>query len=238
MTDNLPKPKLETGAKLAAIIPRDIDQVYRLADGMIKAQLVPDTYKGDRNKVAMAIMKGLEVGLKPISAINWIYIIKQTPTIWGDGAVSLVQSSGNLEYMKDRFEGNIEDETLTCIIEIKRKDMAPITREFSMQDAKRARLLNNPKKPTWTLFLKRMLFNRARAFAIRDLFADCLCGLAIKEELEHLEEKEPVDTNFLDEGIIDVTPKEIEDVELSETENKDQSKDTDTSKLEDGKLFD
>jgi len=141
--------------------------------------------------------------------------------------------------MKDRFEGSIEDETLTCIIDIKRKGMEPITREFSMQDAKRARLLNNPKKPTWTLFLKRMLFNRARAFAIRDLFADCLCGLAIKEELEHLEEKEPVDTNFLDEGIIDVTPKENEDVKLSENnETEDQSEDTDTSKLEDGQLFD
>jgi hypothetical protein len=47
--------------------------------------------------------------------------------------------------------------------------------------------MNQYKKP-WLMFPKRMLFNRARAFALRDGFADGLQGLSIAEEvLDHIE---------------------------------------------------
>ena len=47
-----------------------------------------------------------------------------------------------------------------------------------------------------------MLMARARAYALRDGFADCLMGLAIREEIEDLPAEAPgkTDTSFLDDA--------------------------------------
>jgi hypothetical protein len=55
-----------------------------------------------------------------------------------------------------------------------------------VRDARRAKLWNNPKKLPWVEHPKRMLKWRARAFAMRDGFADCLMGLSIREEVEDM----------------------------------------------------
>jgi hypothetical protein len=51
-------------------------------------------------KVMVAILHGLEVGLTPMNALQSIAVINGRPTIWGDGAVGLIRASGLLEYMK------------------------------------------------------------------------------------------------------------------------------------------
>jgi hypothetical protein len=45
--------------------------------------------------------------------------------------------------------------------------------------------MNSNKKP-WIMYPDRMLFNRARAFALRDGFADALMGLGIYEEVRDM----------------------------------------------------
>jgi hypothetical protein len=65
-------------------------------------------------------------------------------------------------------------------------------------------LWTNPKKKPWFEHPKRMLQWRARAYAMRDGFADCLMGLAVREEIEDLT-PEPVvtDTSFLDDAVLE-----------------------------------
>ena len=55
-------------------------------------------------------------------------------------------------------------------------------RRFSVQDARRAGLWGRPGP--WSQYPQRMLQMRARAFALRDAFADVLGGLYLREELE------------------------------------------------------
>jgi hypothetical protein len=59
----------------------------------------------------------------------------------------------------------------------------------------------NVKKQPWILYPDRMLFNRARAFPLRDGFADALMGLSIAEEvmdaMPSVEEERRIETKRL-----------------------------------------
>jgi hypothetical protein len=129
----------------------------------------------------VAIMHGLEVGLTPMAALQRIAVVNGRPTIWGDGAMGLVRGSGACEYIRETIAGDGESMVATC--QAKRKgEVEPIVGLFSVADAKKAGLWN--KQGPWTQFPKRMLQMRARAFCLRDGFADVLGGLYLREEIE------------------------------------------------------
>lgn len=209
-THRLPKPQLEAGAKVAPIIPRTIDEVARVAQAVIVAGLAPNSYEGGSekeraSKIIIGIMKGAEVGFPPITALSTIAIIQGRPCIWGDGAVALIQASGMVEKVMQIYEGQETPDGLpddyTAVYSIYRKGQeTPYVGRFSVKDAKRARLWGNPKKAPWMDYPKRMLMMRARAFALRDGFADRLMGLSIAEEAQDITPPaEAVNTSFLDD---------------------------------------
>lgn len=178
----------------------------------------------DPQKVLIGILKALEVGYPPITGLSVIAIINNRPCIWGDGAIGLVQSRGLVDKVETFFEGTPErvvlptsgpgvevDHTptladftdqLSCVYRIWRRGQPiPYEGRFSVRDAKRAHLWGNPKKVPWMLYPRRMLFNRARAFALRDGFADALAGLGIREEVEDMLPEPPAtDASFLDDA--------------------------------------
>ena len=205
------KAELVAGARVSPIIPRTIDEVARVANAVIVAGLAPNSYEGrdDKertSKIIIGIMKGAEVGFPPITALSTIAIINGRPCIWGDGAVALIQSSGQVEKVEQFYEGQEEPDGLpdnyTAVYSIYRKGQeTPYVGRFSVGDAKRARLWANPRKAPWMDYPKRMLMMRARAFALRDGFADRLMGLSIAEEAQDIQPvAEPISTSFLDDA--------------------------------------
>jgi hypothetical protein len=123
--------------------------------------------------------------------------------MYGDAMISLVLASGQLEEMDEYFEdaqGNrIEERDLPTKIEdwddgisavcmIKRKCMSVSYGRFSVADAKQAGLWNkrgrNGQSTPWVTHPKRMMKYKARAFGVRDRFADYLGGLHMYEELQ------------------------------------------------------
>jgi hypothetical protein len=64
----------------------------------------------------------------------------------------------------------------------------PFVGEYTVGRARRAGLWGNTKKTPWITDPVSMLFNRARAFAIREGFADKLFGMGIIEEQRDFEE--------------------------------------------------
>jgi hypothetical protein len=174
------QPRMMTGGKIAAIIPQSMEDAYRLAKAVCMAGMNP---KGmdTPEKCMIAIMRGLEVGLTPFQALDKIAIVNGRPTIFGDGAMALVRGSGLCEGIRETIEGEGEKAVAKCVA--KRKGEAePIVGVFSVDDAKKAGLWG--KAGPWQQFPKRMLQMRARAFALRDGFADVLGGLYLKEEIE------------------------------------------------------
>jgi hypothetical protein len=175
-TDQQAKVPVVSGKKLAAMIPTDVDQAYRLSRAIAQSGMAPKAYGTDPNKILVGILAGMEVGLAPFAALQSIAVIGNNPAIWGDGALALVQASGLLVDMEETCDGN------KAVCRVNRKDRATaIVREFSMDDAKKAGLAG--KSGPWSQYPRRMLQMRARAFALRDGFADVLKGLGIAEEV-------------------------------------------------------
>ncbi|CAB4180372.1 hypothetical protein UFOVP1040_46 [uncultured Caudovirales phage] len=185
------KTPIQAGAQVQAIIPRDIDQVYRLASWIAQAGWAPKSYLLDPKnpsqgfavtKISLGIMQGAEVGLSPIAALQSIAVINGMPSIYGDGAVALVQSSGLLEDWK---ETELKDSTSKVVgwkVEVKRRGQ-PTWRsaQFTMEDAKAAKLTE--KVGPWKEYPIRQCLWRARAWAFRAGFADVLRGLHFAEEV-------------------------------------------------------
>ncbi len=214
-------PALVAGGSIRAIVPQNIEELYRMAKGIVVAGIVPDSYKGrtteeTTSKVAIGLQKSLEVGLPPLTGLGNIMIVNGKPSIWGDAAVALIQSKGVVDYIEQKYEGSFEEGTLTAIYKIKRKGQEePYVCTFSLDDARRAKLLTKPGP--WIMYPKRMLMNRARAWALRDGFADCLSGLAIAEEIKdiHVKNKE-VDKSFLDDTVESLVVDERGDIIIEE----------------------
>lgn len=191
-----PKAPLTAGARPKPIVPTDMDQVWRFAQIVAKSGIAPKDMQKPET-ITVAIMHGLEVGLTPLMALQRIAVINGRPSIWGDAAIGLVRASGLCEYVQEMVIGDGDNMVATC--RAKRKgEKDPIERTFSVADAKKASLWG--KTGPWQQYPKRMLQMRARAFTLRDLFADVLGGLYIAEELEGLEDDRPMK---------DVTPRPV-----------------------------
>lgn len=175
-------PSLVSGGAVRAIVPQDFDGAWRIANAVVKAGMAP---KGldTPEKSMVAILHGMEVGMTPMASLQSIAVVNGRPTIWGDGAIGLVRGSGKCEWIKERIDG--EGDNMVAICEVKRKgEEAPIRAVFSVADAKKAGLWG--KQGPWQQYPKRMLTMRARAFALRDAFADVLRGLGIAEEVQDI----------------------------------------------------
>ena len=198
------KAELVTGHQVSPIIPRTIDEVARIARAVIIAKLAPDSYTKNctedeaASKIMIGIMKGAEIGLAPLTAIANIAIINGRPCLWGDGAVGLIQASGKVESWEEIYDGEPDTDGYTAICTIWRKGQsAPYVGRFSLGDAKRAKLLS---KGPWIEYRGRMQMWRARSYAMRTGFADCLSGLSIAEEVQDLPPPPaPVNTSFLND---------------------------------------
>lgn len=212
-----PKPSTElvavppkAGGMVKAIVPQNMEELKYVANLVIGGGIAPDSYGGSAQKIALGIMKAAEVGLPPLTGLQWIAIINGRPTIYGDGTIALVQSRGVLEKMEVEEIGDPPGETdepntfadnYGIRVSLWRKGQgAAYVGQFTVGDAKRAKLWGNPKRQPWMLYPKRMLKWRALGFAIRDGFADCLAGMMIAEEVEDIPAPaETPSTDFLED---------------------------------------
>jgi len=164
------------------------DDAFRFAKMVAASEFAPKDFKGKPESCLLAIQHGSEVGLSPMQSLQSIAVINGRPTIWGDAALALVQSSPVCEYVREYTEG--EGDNLTAVCEAKRRGYpAPTVVRFSVADAKKAGLWG--KSGPWSAYSTRMLQVRARGFALRNAFADALRGLITAEEAQDYPATEP-----------------------------------------------
>ncbi|TVR06673.1 MAG: hypothetical protein EA385_15255 [Salinarimonadaceae bacterium] len=174
---------VEAGFTPQALVPNSLAGVWKMSQIIAESGVAPKDMDTPQ-KISVAIMHGLELGMTPMTALQSIAVVNGRPTVWGDGAIGLIRGSGKMEWIKERIEGAGDE--MNAICEIKRKGEAtPSIGQFSVHDAKTAALWT--KAGPWKQYPKRMLQMRARAFALRDGFADVLRGLSIREEMDDVE---------------------------------------------------
>ncbi len=156
-------------------------EAEKISHMIAKSSLCPPAFKNKPEDVFICLQMGHEVGLSPMQAIQNIAVINSRPCLYGDGALAVAMSSKNYVAHREWFEGSIEEGNLTAYCGITRKNSEEYIKSFSMDDAKKASLWQ--KAGVWQQYASRMLQMRARAFAIRDKFADSLRGISIAEEV-------------------------------------------------------
>jgi hypothetical protein len=179
---------LRTGGVIAGIVPQTIEEVFRLATAIAKSGMAPRDM-GSPEKLTVAILHGLEIGIPPMMAINKIAVVNGRPTLWGDAVPALLLSKG----FRIREEMETGPSGRTAICSVIRPNGERIERTFSEADAKTAGLWG--KQGPWKQYPDRMLQMRARGLAARDGAADVLSGIYLAEEAQDI--SEPVQSSDL-----------------------------------------
>lgn len=162
----------------SGLVLNSFADMWSLAQCIHKAGMAPKSMNKPE-QVLVALQWGAELGVGPMQALTNIAVINGRPAVWGDLVVALVRRSGKCTSITETVTGEGEAMVATC--EAKRAGGEVCKRTFSYKEAKAAGLLS---KDTYKSYLRRMLQLRARAFCLRDLFADMLVGLPIAEELQ------------------------------------------------------
>jgi hypothetical protein len=197
----LPAP-LVAQSEVMAIMPRSIEEAQRYANGLCLSGIVPDAFRegGKRDGlpnaplVMMGILKSMEIGVPPQTGLAGLLPLNGRFAVWGDLAAALAHRTGQvakqqaIEIGAGTFDpgapvGEWPDAYGIRVLYWRKDQDDPYVGEFTVRDAKRAGLWNNARKEPWIKYPKRMLYNRARAFALRDGFADGLHGLTIADEV-------------------------------------------------------
>jgi hypothetical protein len=200
------KPRLPVGmgGTVMAVVPRSIEEIWRVSKMVVVGGLAPQSLVGYGDKaktgddavsaVSIAIMFGAELGLPPMAALRSMAVINGRPALYGDGLVSVVRRSGRAEYIRMGFDASKN----AGYCEARRIDTGEELRvEFSEADARQAGLWSDQAKvkrngrngsyetdndSSWYRHPKRMMQWRATGFCLRNLFADVLAGVLTDDE--------------------------------------------------------
>jgi hypothetical protein len=218
--------EVRAGAPVAALVPRTIEEAWRLAVAISRSGLAPKDAKRPE-QVLVAIMAGAELGMPPFQAVQSIAVINGRPTLYGDGLLGVVQARG--VRLKEWFEGEGDDLTASCTVTRPEADEEPVTRSFSVANAKTAGLWmrkgRDGQDTPWVTYPRRMLQMRARSWGIRDSCSDLIRGIVVREEALDAEftevtpsEEAPSVSAFLDADIAADDGSKIEVADAPEPE--------------------
>lgn len=183
-----PKPAVMLNKRGLTI--RSVEELYRFANMACRSGAAPQVGKKPNRRplnveeVCMVVAFGLELGLGVMQSLYGVILSGRGGfSLYGDTARALVEASPDCEWVQDNLHELKADGSVDAVVSIQRRGRPrPVTRIFSMADAKAARLWG--QQGPWTSYPARMLYYRALGFALRDAFPDVLKGLKTYEEIQ------------------------------------------------------
>ena len=183
----------------SVLSPRNSTQLLEYSKLMAASNMVPDGFKGDAAKIAVAIQMGAELGMTPVQALTCIAVINGMPAMYGDGLNAVMRASGELDlsFGAGGIDERPPDEAWQqkegyCAIKLKGWEK-PIIRRFSYEDAERAGLIKRAQGGAnakgvgpWISYPGRQMMFRARNWCFRDGAAHILKGLQQGEVLDEM----------------------------------------------------
>jgi hypothetical protein len=197
---NEPEPKQEAPSPLKDLLAKPsqikmgtkgfeaetLDDCQRLAKVYLAGGAVPkNTLTGCVDKteqlarVVCIIEAGKNVGLGARESLTGIAYIQGRLCLWGDATIAIVQARRDCLGIETSWHG--EGDSRVCKVIARRANRPDVTYTFGVTDSRKAGLWG--KAGPWSQYPDRMLQQRARAFALRDQFADALMGFAVAEEV-------------------------------------------------------
>lgn len=186
---------------LVSYQPNSFGELETFCKRICGTGMVPQAYRNKPDDAAVAVMFGNEIGLPPMTSLQFVAVINGRPGIYGDAMPGLAMNKGLIADMQERFEGEpfLDDYAAACTVT--RPNGTMVTQRFSVADAKKANLW--AKAGPWTQYPRRMLQWRARSWAIRDAAPNLLFGMSAEElqDIEVSEQRGP-------DTARDITPKD------------------------------
>ena len=192
-----------------AIMPATFDGMMKQADVLAKSGLLPQTVR--TGAAAAAIMlAGRELGIPPMQSFRTIYVVKGNVSLSAQLMAALVLRAGHSYEL-------LENSNTRCAIKFTRRGGATYTHEFTLDDAKRAGLVNGDN---WQRYPKAMLWSRCMSAGIRAYMPDVIMGMYTPEELAGGEGVVVDDTGeVIDVVAKDVTPEPVAKAEAPKVDN-------------------
>lgn len=182
------------------IIAQDDDT---FAHKIAKSSMCPPAFKNKPSEIAIAVGWGKQIGLNPFQSLQNIAVVNGRPSLYGDSLLAVIQQHPEYAGHDITIEGEGDKLRASCTMRRQTKHgPMSVTETFSIGDAQRAGLWG--KSGPWKQYPKRMLKARARAFAIREAFADALNGFSLQEEAADIPSQAP-------RSMQDVTPPNMSD---------------------------
>ncbi len=153
-----------------------MEQAFIFARAVVESGLAPKDFKTPQ-AVLIAVQMGAEIGLAPMAALQSIAVINGKPGVYGDAGKALLRANG-FEIEELDIQEIQKGGFARCTVSHPRQK--PVTRTFSVEDAKRAGLWS--KAGPWTQYPYRQMAWRSFWFAARDAAPDVLRGMAGVEE--------------------------------------------------------
>ena len=186
------EPKAIAISSRGLVEAKDNAELLRYCAALVRAEMVPDRFDTPQ-KLFGALMFVRSVGLQDV-AIRQIAIIHGTPSMFGDLPLALVQKSGKLKSLSERwfdkeykeicFENkNLNADVYGAVCFIQREgENERESYSFTIDDAIQAGLYpdKNSHKP-WMRYTRIMLRYKARSIALKSKFADLISGVSIAE---------------------------------------------------------
>lgn len=229
MNEHTPRQALATmragAAALLPIYPTTFDDVVRLARmaiiaGMIKplksgwgdSQEIEDSAATEA-RATMIILQGMELGIPPMMAVQLLAMINGKIVAHSEAVPGILHSKGFK--IDQKWVGKPYEDDFKAVCTLTRPDGDSIVSEFSVADAKAARLWDPDAKvkkkgkngpyevdndSSWHKYPRRMLWARALGFAAKDKGADAMKGLMVREEVEDM---------IRSGRVVDITPEAL-----------------------------
>ncbi len=143
------------------------------ADVLIKSGFLPPAVNTPEKALAI-MLKGKELGIGPMEAINSINVIQGKTSVSPQLMLALARRTGELENL------DIKKDEKEAVVTIKRKDMDPVTTHFGIKEATAMGMIgkDNYKKQPAIMFQWRAL-----AENLRLTFGDAISGMYTPDEL-------------------------------------------------------
>lgn len=174
----------------------NFEHYYRIANMMSKSSMVPKGYIDKPQDILIAMEYGRALHLGPLQAVQNIAVINGKPVLYGDAILAVCSGHPDFENILEEPILGKDDAIEGYRCTVSRKGRSDVTQVFTIEQAKKAGLWGKPGP--WSTYPARLLQMRARAFALRDSFADALGGVRVVEEVQDYKE------------IVDAAPKKVD----------------------------
>jgi hypothetical protein len=156
--------------KLAGIEEVEVMRsLVMLAEMIAPTEFVPQKLRGSGPKVLAAIMRGRELGIGPMTSLEYIGIIEGKPAIAAELQLALVRRGGH------SVTGSADAEK-AVVVGARGDNADTLTIEWTIDMAKTAGLLS---KDNWKHYPQAMLWWRAVSDLVGRLFSDVMMGNGI-----------------------------------------------------------